>query len=127
MRSTFGSLVLAGVLVTIPVHTDPRRFDLDDLSRVVRIADPQFAPDGHSIVAVISRANLDEDRWDAELSSIEIGSGVSAPKMLTTGRRGISHPRFSPDGSTIAFLMMDGSGKDAHLQIFTMEKNGSEP
>jgi dipeptidyl aminopeptidase/acylaminoacyl peptidase len=115
------------LLVSIPVHTDSRRFDLDDYTRVVRIADPQFAPDGHSIVAVISRANLDEDRWDGELASVEIGAGVSAPRMLTSGRRGIGSPRFSPDGSKIAFLMMDGPGKDGHLQIFTMEKSGGEP
>ena len=67
MRSILAPLGLAVLLVAIPVHTDSRRFDLDDLSRVIRVSDPQFASDGHSIVAVVSRANLDEDRWDAEL------------------------------------------------------------
>src|SRR6516225_2817046 len=119
MRSILASAGFAVLLVAVPVHTDSRRFDLDDLSRVVRISDPQFAPDGQSIVAVISRANLDEDRWDAELASIPIGSGISTPKVLTSGRKGIASPRFSPDGSRLAFLMMDGPNKDAHLQIFT--------
>ena len=127
MRSIFGSLGLVLLLVSVPVHTDSKRFELDDYSRVVRISDPQFAPDGHSIVAVISRANLDEDRWDAELASIEIGSGVSAPTLLTSARKGVSHPRFSPDGSKIAFLMMDGAAKDAHLQVFTIARNGGDP
>ncbi|HEX6464104.1 MAG TPA: S9 family peptidase [Vicinamibacterales bacterium] len=127
MRSIYGSLVLTVILVTIPVHTDSRRFELDDLSRVVRIADPQFAPDGRSIAAVISRANLDEDRWDAELASIDVGKGVTSPHMLTSGRRDVSSPRFSPDGAKIAFLMMDGPGKDAHLQVFTIGKSGAEP
>src|SRR5262249_42460688 len=120
MRSILGSLGLTVLLVTVPVHTDSRRFDLDDLSRVVRISDPQFAPDGHSIVAVISRANLDEDRWEGELASIEVGGTMSPPKMMTSGRKGVGSPRFSPDGSKIAFLMMDGPAKDAHLQVFTM-------
>src|SRR5579859_2775043 len=127
MRSILTSLGVAVLLIAVPVHTDSRRFDLDDLTRVVRIADPQFAPDGHSIVVVISRADLDEDRWDAELASIEIGSAPAAPKLLTTGRKGISSPRFSPDGSRIAFLMMDGPGKDAHLQDFTLYRNGGDP
>jgi dipeptidyl aminopeptidase/acylaminoacyl peptidase len=129
MRSILASAGLAVLLVavTVTVHTDSRRFDLDDLSRVVRISDPQFAPDGHSIVAVVSRANVNEDRWDAELASIEIGSSISAPRMLTTGRKGVSSPRFAPDASKIAFLMMDGPGKDAHLQIFTIGKNGGDP
>ncbi len=127
MRSIIGSLGLAVLLVSIPVHTDSRRFELDDYAHVVRISDPQFAPDGRAIVAVVSRANLDEDRWDAELASIDIGGGVAAPKMLTSGRKGIASPRFSPDGSKIAFLMMDGPARDAHLQIFTMGKSGGEP
>jgi dipeptidyl aminopeptidase/acylaminoacyl peptidase len=127
MRSILGPLALAVSLVAVPVHTDTRRFDLDDLSRVVRISDPQIAPDGRSIVVVIGRANLDEDRWDGELASVEVGSGTSMPKMLTSGHRGIGSPRLSPDGSKIAFLMMDGPGKDAHLQIFTIAKGGGEP
>jgi dipeptidyl aminopeptidase/acylaminoacyl peptidase len=127
MRSILASLALAVLLVAVPVHTDSRRFDLDDLSRVVRISDPQFASDGHSIVAVVSHANLDEDRWDAELASIDVGSGVSTPKMLTSGHKGVSSPRVSPDGSKIAFLMMDGPAKDAHLQLFTMGTSGGDP
>src|SRR5215471_3117938 len=127
MRSILGLLGLTVLLVAVPVHTDSRRFELDDLSRVVRISDPQFAPDGHSIVAVVSRANLDEDRWDAELASIDVGGGTSTPKMLTSGRKGIGSPRFAPDGTKLAFLMMDGPNKDAHLQVFTMGKGGGDP
>jgi hypothetical protein len=56
MRSILASLGLTLFLLAIPVHTDSRRFELDDASHVVRIADPQFAPDGRTIVAVISRS-----------------------------------------------------------------------
>ncbi len=127
MRVLVASLGLTVLIVGVSVHSDPRRFDLDDLSRVARIADPQFSPDGHSIVTVVSRANLDEDRWDAELASIDVGNGAAPPRMLTAGRKGISMPRFSPDGSKIAFLMMDGPNKDAHLQVFTIGHDGGDP
>ena len=33
----------------------PRRFAIDDLAKIVRVADPQIAPDGRSIVVVVSR------------------------------------------------------------------------
>jgi hypothetical protein len=52
MRSILGSLALALCLVVVPVHTESRRIDLDDLARVIRVADPQIAPEGHAMVAV---------------------------------------------------------------------------
>ncbi len=127
MRRVLVPLGLALAVFIAPVHTDSRKFELDDYTRIVRVADPQIAPDGRSIVVLISRANLDEDRWDAELASVDIGSGVQQPHMLTTGRKGISSPKFSPDGSKIAFLMADGPGKDAHIQIYTIAAKGGEP
>ena len=104
MRSIFGSLGLVLLLVSVPVHTDSKRFELDDYSRVVRVSDPQFAPDGHSIVAVISRANLDEDRWDGELASIEIGSGVCVviPEKSACGENAVG----IPSADRIAFSSM---------------------
>src|SRR5262245_23307979 len=118
MRSILGSIGLVVVLVIAPVRTDTRRFELDDVTRLVRISDPQIAPDGASIVAVISRANLDEDRWDGELAMVDVAGGT--PRMLTSGYRGLSSPRLSPDGSRIAFLANEGTGKESHAQIFTM-------
>jgi dipeptidyl aminopeptidase/acylaminoacyl peptidase len=125
MRSILGSIGFAILFLAAPAHTDSRRFELDDFARVVRVADPQISPDGRSIVIVVSRANLDEDRWDSELGAVDVrGGGV---RMLTSGRRGVSSPRLSPDGSGIAFLAADGSGKDAHTQIFTIANDGGEP
>src|SRR5262249_9800120 len=126
MRSILASLGATLLLLAIPVHTDSRRFPPDAASRTVPLAGPHVAPAGRTMLAVVSRANLDEDRWDPELASIAVGSDSSTPKMLTSGRKGISSPRFSPDGSRIAFLMMDGPSKDAHLQVFTMGKGGGD-
>jgi len=41
-----------------------RRFSADDLTRIVRITDPQISPDGKTISIVVGRANIKEDRWD---------------------------------------------------------------
>lgn len=63
------------------------RFDLDELSKVARVSDPQFAPDGKSVIAVVSHANLDEDRYDPELTLIEVASAKA--RTLVTGRVGL--------------------------------------
>ena len=117
-----GVLIL---LVLAPAQTQSRRVELDDLLRVVRIADPQIAPDGASIVTVVSRANLDDNRWEGELAAVDVGGGPV--RMLTSGLRGVSSPRFSPDGSRLAFLAMDSPGRDAHTQIFVIPKTGGAP
>ncbi|HEX9367998.1 MAG TPA: S9 family peptidase [Vicinamibacterales bacterium] len=124
MRPILALLGVAAVLFVAPARTQSRRFELDDLTRLVRVADPQIAPDGRSIVTVVSRANLDEDRWDGELALVDVAGGP--PRMLTSGRRGLSAPRFSPDGARVAFLANDGSGKDAHAQIFVLSMRGGD-
>src|SRR6266568_3803572 len=88
--------VLAGFMAVIGLAQQPRRMQLDDLGRIVRVSDPQIAPDGKSIVIVVARANYDENRYDADLVSMDVATGNQ--RTLTHERRSLSHPRFSPNG-----------------------------
>ena len=76
------------------------RFGLDHIGRIVRLSDPQIAPDGRSVVVTVSRANFDENRYDVELVLVDVAT--SAQKVLT--RRRVSQPRWTPSGSSLAFL-----------------------
>src|SRR5712671_4300321 len=87
-------LVLIAVLAVAGLAQQPRRMQLDDLGRIVRVSDPQIAPDGKSIVIVVARANYDENRYDADLVLVDITSG--SQRALTHDRRGVGHPRVSP-------------------------------
>src|SRR4030095_14899593 len=98
MRSAL-ALSIALALVFAPA-AQSKRFELDDLGRGVRVADPQIAPDGKSIVVVVSRANYDENRWDANLVAVDVAGG--APRVLTRDRSGVAMPRFSPSGDRLA-------------------------
>jgi len=71
------------------------RMDLEAFGRIVRLADPQLSPDGKSIAVVVSRANFDENRYDAELTIVDVTTG--ARRVLTKELRGISSPRWSPN------------------------------
>ncbi|MEX1271695.1 MAG: S9 family peptidase [Acidimicrobiia bacterium] len=61
-------------------------------------AEPRLHPDGR-IVFTLSQMNLEEDRYDRDLWMSQ-GNDV---RRFTTGGSD-THPRWSPDGSTIAFL-----------------------
>ena len=118
--------VLIALLVAVGSAQQPRRMQLDDLGRVVRVSDPQISPDGTSVVVVVARANYDENRYDGDLVLVDIASGNQ--RVLTTERRSVSQPRFSPGGDRLAFLsnVVLASGQQPHAQIFVMPMSGGD-
>ena len=126
-RTTFTAcLVLTTVLAAVGLAQQPRRMQLDDLGRLVRVSDPQIAPDGKSIVVVVARANYDENRYDADLVLVDIATG--SQRALTRERRSASHPRFSPNGDRLAFLsnVAAAAGQPSRPQIFVMPMRGGD-
>jgi dipeptidyl aminopeptidase/acylaminoacyl peptidase len=100
-------------------------FSLDHLNRIVRLSDPQLAPDGQSIVVVVQRAEADTNQWARQLVLVDVATGKERP--LTQDRKKVAHPRWSPTGDRLAFLAPHGTGKDAADQIFVLPMNGGEP
>ena len=113
------------VLAFIAVTATAARIQPTDLYKQVNVNDPQISPDGKSVLCVVSRVNLKEDRWDPEMVLIDVASGAQHP--LTYERRGVASPRWSPDGSTIAFLANASSERDAKRQIWTVSMRGGDP
>ena len=115
-------LVLPFLPAVIPcAFAQTGRFSADDLPRIVRIADPQIAPDGRTVAIVVGRANLKEDRWDSELTFVDVETKTLRP--MTHDRLGVGWVRWSPDGSRIAFLAQDG---DKKTQVFVMPVSGGD-
>ena len=101
-----------------------RRFDLDASAKIVRLSDPNISPDGKSIVVVVARANFEENRWESELTLVDIATG--AQRALTTGRPEVSQPRWSPNGDRLAFIANAPTGKENKSQLFVLAMNGGE-
>jgi dipeptidyl aminopeptidase/acylaminoacyl peptidase len=104
--------------------TPAKRLTLDHLNQIVRLSDPQIAPDGKSIALIVEKAETETNRWASELVLVEVATGEHRP--LTSGRKSVAHPRWSPSGDRLAFLAPGGSGKEAATQIFTLPMNGGE-
>jgi len=121
-RACAVALVLS-FAVAVSVWSQPRRMELDDLGRVVRVSDPQISPDGKSIVVVVAHANYEENRYDGELVLVDIATG--ARRSLTFDRRGVGHPRWSPQGDRLAFLAAGGTGQTG-AQIFVLPMAGGD-
>src|SRR5207237_5035550 len=83
------------------------------------------APDGKSVAILVARANLDNERWDSEIAVVDVSTGTL--RDLTTDRRGVGSPRWSPRGDRLAFVAKAGSGEDAQSQIFILTLGGGDP
>lgn len=101
-----------------------RRFELDDLAKLVNISDPQISPDGKSIVILVSRPDYQKNRYNAELVLIDVAS--SKQRILTFDRVAVSQPRWSPSGDQLSFLSRAGQGREAANQIFSLPMSGGE-
>ena len=112
------------LLVALTACAQSRRLELSDFLKITSVSDPQISPDGKTIVVVVSRPNLEQNRNERELLQIDIASG--AQHALTFERKTAGSPRWSPGGDRLAFLANDGAGKDAKPQIFVLSMAGGE-
>ncbi len=101
-----------------------RHIELNDYLKITSVSDPQISPDRKAIVFVVSRPNLEQDRSDRELVLLDIATG--AQHVLTYERKGVGSPRWSPTGDRLGFVAVDGAGKDAKPQVFTLPMTGGE-
>jgi dipeptidyl aminopeptidase/acylaminoacyl peptidase len=128
-------IVFLVLLAASPASAQQRRFQPDDLARIVTVADPQISPDGKSIVITVTRQNFDEDRADHEL--VLVDAATSAQKVLTFDRKGVGSPRWSPSGDTLAFVAIapytkdkankdDAAKREDSPQVFVMSMSGGD-
>ncbi|MGB7185661.1 MAG: hypothetical protein WBD21_03605 [Candidatus Acidiferrales bacterium] len=116
----------AGMCTTVPTAAQAQQkpLQVSDLENIVSVADPQISPDDKSIAVVVGHINMKEDGTGSEIVLIDIASG--AQRVVTSGHKHASSPRWSPSGDRLAFTAMSGEEKDAAPQIFILRMDGGD-
>jgi dipeptidyl aminopeptidase/acylaminoacyl peptidase len=123
MRVVLRVAVVAPVL-TVPhfVGAQEHHFEFKDAAKLVRIADPQLSPDGKSIAVIMAgRLNPDQPPM-AAIVAVDVSSGDR--RVIVTGRREMTQPRWSPTGDRLAFLALAPTPKGDQPEIYVVPVSG---
>jgi dipeptidyl aminopeptidase/acylaminoacyl peptidase len=93
---------------------------IDNYVRMTRCSDPQISPDGRRVAFTVSVPDIDANRNRTDIWIASINGGD--PVRLTSHEGADYHPRWSPDGGTIAFV----STRDGTSQIWLIPVGGGE-
>ena len=95
----------------------------EDFAAVREVDEPQFSPDGQSIVYVVGTVDLKKDKQPKNLWLAKWDG--SENRALTFGENEQTHPRWSPDGKWIAFLS-SRTDENENDQLWILSSAGGE-
>jgi dipeptidyl aminopeptidase/acylaminoacyl peptidase len=119
LRRVVVSLVMGG-LAAAGASAQKRGMTEKDLFRFVWIGDTQMSPRDGRVVFVQTTVSADRSGYDTALYLLDTATPGAQPVKLTDGPRD-SSPRWSPDGSQIAFVRSaERDGKPGPAQVYVM-------
>ena len=97
----------------------------EDLYRLAWADDPRVSPDGRTVAFVAFGLDEEKNDYTASIWLVPI-DGSEAPRRMTAGPKQDLAPRWSPDGTKLAFV----SNRDEELkakQLYVIPVAGGEP
>ena len=126
---TLSTVLAVFVGVSAAVAEEPRAMTLVELLEIPSLSSPRLSPDGSQLLYVLAEADWQANKQIGHIWRSDIG-GAGGDVKLTTGARGESDPRWSPDGGWIAFLANRSQGDDEdeaeESQLFLISNRGGE-
>ena len=109
MRLSALALLLAPLALSgLAADTPERGFAGEDLFKLEAATDPQPSPDGKTVVYVRKSGDVMSDRNRRAIWQIDVASGKQSP--LVTGPGSYVTPRWSPDGTRLAYFAAGEDG-----------------
>lgn len=99
----------------------PRKITPDDLLAIELAGEPQLSPDGRKLAYVVARIDKEKNETRRQIFMAEAVPGAR-PMPFTTGTRSDQSPRWSPDGTRLAFI----SSRSGKNQVWVMQAFGGE-
>ncbi len=115
-----GALIVVSIAANANLEAADRPMTTDDLLNVKGVGEPQLSPDGRSIVYVVSELDRETDKTNSSLWLVSTDGGE--PRRLTTAPGTNNHPRWSPDGKSVAFA----SSRGGSTQVWILPIDGGE-
>ncbi len=106
---------LAGGAAAKPAEGPSAVFAPMDLFGLARASDPQVRPDGGAVVYVRVANDIMTDKTRRSLWLVDARTGAQTP--LAAGETSASSPRWSPDGTRIAYVASGAGGARAQLHV----------
>ncbi|MBI4912328.1 MAG: S9 family peptidase [Acidobacteria bacterium] len=100
--------------------SEAREWTPEKMMQVKRVGDPRPAPDGKRLLFTVTEPVMTSEKSEY-LTQIHLSEGVTS-RPLTFGEKPSTQPRWSPDGSRIAFL----SSRSGKNQIYLLRLDGGE-
>ena len=115
------------LLLTSAMVAQKRNITEKDIFSFTWIGDTQLSPDGGRAVFVQTTVNAKRDGYDTALYLLDTAQPMTPPRRLTNGPHD-AQPRWSPDGTQIAFTRaVEKDGKPQPPQLYLLSLAGGEP
>lgn len=95
-----------------------RPLEIADLYNLQLVGEPQVSPDGTRLVAEVLTIDKKSDEYRSTIWDIPLDGGE--PRKLTSGQWSDTSPRWSPDGTKIAFTS-NRTDKKPHIFVLPIE------
>jgi len=93
---------------------------IDDLFALKSLQEAALSPDGTKVLYTVTHVDEEAEKEFSTIYLLDLSSGET--RQMTTGKQVDAGPRFSPDGTTIAFI----SDRKEKNQIFLLPVDGGE-
>ncbi len=108
------AVAVLGLCTTLGLANQPNKKLLEpmDVFQLEYASDPQISPTGQQVVYVRNSMDVMHDRVRSELWMVDVTGSGHRP---LAAKGNVSQPRWSPDGTRLAYVTQDGDGRS---QIF---------